>query len=154
MSSGKVASVRARAIDRRDLPPCTLYRLRMAARRATRLYDQAMRPAGLGAAQFGILMALAARDGSTVTDLAQALDLDRTTLTRNLRPLVRADLVTVTAGRDQRSRSVRLTPCGTQRLALARQCWRHAQAALAASLGSAATETLNDLLATVVERLP
>jgi DNA-binding MarR family transcriptional regulator len=138
----------------RRLPSCSLYRLRMATRRATRLYDEIMQPAGLGAAQFGVLMTLEHRAGATVTDLARALDMDRTTLTRNLQPLVRSGLAALSAGADKRSRSVQLTDEGRRRLTIARQLWRKAQNAVTDSLGAAETKALNELLAVAIERLP
>lgn len=138
----------------RILPPCTLQRLRMATRRATRLYEAIMQPAGIGAAQFGVLMTLSGVDGATITELARVLDLERTTLTRNLRPLMRDGLVALEAGTDHRSRSIRLTDVGRARLMLARTLWRQAQAAVTASLGDADTKALNDLLALTISRLP
>lgn len=137
-----------------NLPPCTLLRLRMATRRATRLYDEMMRAAGIGAAQFGVLMALSGKDGASVTGLAHILGMDRTTLTRNLRPLVREGLVIVEEGSDMRSRSVQLTGEGARRLVHARGLWRKAQAAVVASLGETETRDLNASLALAIARLP
>ncbi len=136
------------------LPPCTLYRLRMATRRATRLYDRVLAPSGLGIAQFGLLNAIRARAGGTVTDIARHLDMDRTTLTRNLRPLLRSGLVTLRAGPDARSRALDLTDQGHVALAAAFPLWRQAQQRVAESLGEAETTALNTLLAEALDRLP
>ena len=113
-----------------------------------------MQPAGLGAAQYGVLMTLKYHPGASVSDLAATLDMDRSTLTRNLQPLIRDDLVAVTAGPDKRSRSVRITDKGVQRLALAKELWVKAQATVSESLGAAETKALNDLLGRAIAKLP
>lgn len=134
--------------------PCTVYRLRMAARRATRLYDKHLAPAGLGIAQFGLLQMLCARGGETVTSLAQALDLERTTLTRNLTPLIRQGFVDLKSGPDRRSRAVNITPAGRIKAQAAVALWRNAQMAVRDALGTDAVEKLHDLLDDTVEKLP
>lgn len=137
-----------------DLPPCTLYRLRMATRRATRLYDRMLAPSGLGIAQFGVLQAIRANAGASVTDIAKRLDMDRTTLTRNLKPLIRGGLVALEAGGNERSRALRLTDGGTAALEAAFPLWRRAQQRVAESLGEKDTAALNALLAGALDRLP
>ncbi len=134
--------------------PCTVYRLRMAARRATRLYDAHLAPSGLGIAQFGLMQVLSMRGGSTVTEVAAILDMDRTTLTRNLTPLVRQGFVDLCAGPDRRSRSVTITPAGRRKLKQALPMWRKAQDAVRASLGAANVSSLHALLDAAVVRLP
>ena len=134
--------------------PCTVYRLRMAARRATRLYDRNLAPCGLGIAQFGLLQTLSMTGGGTVTSVAAALDMDRTTMTRNLTPLVREGLVELRAGADKRSRDVVLTTAGKLKLKEALPLWRAAQAAMRTSLGVQDVERLHALLDAAVERLP
>lgn len=134
--------------------PCTVYRLRMAARRATRLYDRLLAPCGLGIAQFGVLQTLRAQPGATVTDLAAALDMDRTTLTRNLTPLVRSGLVALKPGPDRRSRAVLITDAGLARLEDAMPLWREAQAAVRAAIGSDAVKRLHAELDAILTSLP
>ena len=126
----------------------------MAARRATRLYDRHLAPAGLGIAQFGLLQLLQTRNGGTVTSLALALDLDRTTLTRNLGPLARQGLIELGPGPDRRSRAVTITPAGKRKAQEALPKWRAAQAAVRQTLGAAGVEHLHALLDDVVARLP
>lgn len=134
--------------------PCTVYRLRMAARRATRLYDRHLAPSGLGIAQFGLLQTLSMRGVSTVTDLAAVLDMDRTTLTRNLTPLVRQGLVGLGAGRDRRSRAVVITEAGKLKLKQALPLWREAQGAVRAAMGANSVERLHALLDAAMVQLP
>lgn len=136
------------------LPPCTVYRLRMATRRATRLYDAFLAPVGIGVAQFGVLNAAIAADGRTVTELAKSLDMDRSTLTRNLEPLVRAGHLKIERGADRRSRAVRITPEGRAALARAWPLWRAAQKVIQQHLGHVTTQRLHTLLAAAIEKIP
>ncbi|MDX2289385.1 MAG: MarR family winged helix-turn-helix transcriptional regulator [Hyphomicrobiaceae bacterium] len=135
------------------LPPCTLYRLRMATRKATRAYDRHFAAIGLTSPQYGLLMTIAARPGQPVGAIAQRLDMDRTTLTRNLKPLTARGLVT-TEGSDKRSRALRLTPAGETTLGHARTAWRAAQAEVAQHFGTHDTDALHTLLASFVDKLP
>ncbi|MCB1520288.1 MAG: winged helix-turn-helix transcriptional regulator [Hyphomicrobiaceae bacterium] len=135
-------------------PPCTVFRLRKAARKATRAYDQHMAATGIGIAQFGVLRVIAGADGASMSTIADVLDMDRTTLTRNVQPLIRDGLVTVGAGGDGRTRAVRITGEGRKALATAQGAWREAQARLRKSLGAAELDQLHALLSRLVERLP
>ena len=137
-----------------DKLPCTVYRLRMATRRATRLYDRMLAPSGLGIAQFGLLQLLCRSSGASVTDLALALDMDRTTMTRNLMPLARRGLITLGPGRDRRSRAVAITDEGRAAVARALPLWRKAQGIVRETLGGDDLERLHALLDVASERIP
>ena len=67
--------------------------------------------------------------------LADHLVMDRTTLTRNLKPLLRRGLVKISSGKDERTRYVALTDKGYQALSKALQLWEHAQAQVVKALG-------------------
>ncbi len=123
---------------------CTLFRVRCASRAVTQVYEAALAPAGLKATQLSILVATAAREGWTMSDLAAALGMDRTTLTRNTGPLRRRGLLRIGAGRDLRSRSVVLTPKGHAALHRAYPLWQKAQRGLVAGLGRRRWEALLD----------
>lgn len=137
-----------------NLPHCTVFRLRMAARRATRLYDRALAPVGLGASQYGILMMVAAHDGESVSAIAARLEMDRTTLTRNVRPLMRSGYLRLAAGGDQRTKAIFLTDAGREVLARARPLWKAAQAQVSKSLGGAETARLHELLEAAIAKFP
>lgn len=72
----------------------------------------------------------------TMTELADRLSMDRTTLGRNLKPLKRDGLVTVTAGEDRRSRLVRITARGEDVLVRAYPLWEAAQQQMDEILGA------------------
>src|SRR3981189_3587925 len=100
---------------------CTCFKLRSLARRVTQLYHPAL--------------ALRQDPVPTLSELAQQLFTDRTTLTRNLRPLADAGLVKVGDGADARSKAVRVTAKGRSAFQAARPLWKEAQARLRAQAG-------------------
>ena len=119
-----------------DFPTnCTCLSLRKAARAVTQAYDHALRPSGLRATQFSLLCAVASKGPIGMTALAEVLVTDRTTLTRNLKPLVAPGLLRVRDGEDRRERPVALTAKGRRRLAQAMPMWREAQAHMTEGLG-------------------
>jgi DNA-binding MarR family transcriptional regulator len=123
----------------RSASECTCARLRRLTRRLTALYDERLAPTGLRVTQFSLLATLQREGGGagvTLSDLADAMDMDRTTLTRNLRPLTTQRLISIGAdAADGRSRRATLTPRGLAALKAARPYWRSAQNFVAASLG-------------------
>ena len=75
------------------LENCTCFNLRKAARAVTQAYDEALKLQGLRATQISILAMLSELGPVTMTNLADQLVMDRTTLTRNLKPLLSDNLV-------------------------------------------------------------
>ena len=74
---------------------CICFNLRKAARVITQIYDEAFRPTGFRSTQMPLLVATAALGPVTVNRLAEAVVMDRTTLTRNLKPLEKQGLLRV-----------------------------------------------------------
>lgn len=113
-----------------------MHNLRSAAREVTRRYEQALRPVGLTGGQFSILAALSQAEEPALGQLAEALAMDRTTLTRNLRPLEARGLVAMRMGRkDARLRVLGLTEAGRDLFEQAIPPWERAQAESLARLG-------------------
>lgn len=123
--------------------------MRRAARALTQLYDDAMGECGLRVTQFSLLRTLDSRGPLRITELAAAMLLDRTALSRNLEPLVADGLIAIAAGRDARTREVSLTRAGRARLAVARPYWERAQAEVSRRLGTPKVASLVGLLADV-----
>lgn len=94
--------------------PCICFNLRKAARAITQIYDQMFREVGLTVSQISILTSLRMIGPLTVSQLAQAMATDRTTITRNLKPLERRSLIAISVGLDKRSRQIQITPDGTE----------------------------------------
>lgn len=124
-----------RKIDSDGPTACACANLRRAARAATQSYDAVLAPSGLSISQFGILATLDGLGPLAVTRLAVTLDVDRTTLTRNLKPLTKSKLVTLTEGEDRRSRVVTLTKKGRAALTRALPLWQEAQNRFVESYG-------------------
>ncbi len=114
---------------------CACRKMRLASRKITRMYDDVLRPAGIKATQFNVLAIVALGDEATLTELAETLGMERTTLSRNLRPLERNGLVEVSAEGYRRARSANITNKGVAVMEKALPLWRSAQKSLKRRLG-------------------
>ena len=126
---------------------CNCLALRQAARHVTQFYDHFLAATGLRTTQFSILAKLRRLGPMTISALAADLVMDRTTLGRNLQPLEREGLVAVVQGRaDRRSREIRLTDAGAERLRTAVEGWVKAQAGFEAVFGAQRSSELREIL--------
>jgi DNA-binding MarR family transcriptional regulator len=98
----------------------------MSSRALNRLYDDALRPTGLKSSQVPLLAAMHAGEFESISDLSRKLEMDRTTLTRNLRPLIAAGFVTLSTARG-RAKGVQITREGLDALSRATPLWMSAQ---------------------------
>ncbi len=130
--------------------PCYATALRRAGRTLGRIYDHALRPANLTTPQYSLLSMLGrAPHELTLSELADAQAMDRTTLSRNLTPLVRRGYIALSSGRDRRQRIAHLTSEGRDALQQARPLWQQAQARIAREHGLARLDALLDELHTL-----
>ena len=107
---------------------CVCLGLNRAARATSRRYDAMLQPVGITSGQFTVLSSLKRDEPVPLSDIADLLSMDRTTLTRNLRPLEALNLVSIQPGaQDRRIRSLTLTPKGRKLLKEAVPLWRKAQ---------------------------
>jgi len=121
---------------------CACTNLRKAARVVTQLFDAALAPSGLKATQFTLLVTSRLSGEATINRLAERMAMDRTTLSRNLKPLVREGLLEVSPGGDGRTRLVRITPEGERALDEAYPMWHAAQEEVVDALGKERYEAL------------
>jgi DNA-binding MarR family transcriptional regulator len=121
---------------------CVLYNLHRAVRAAAQVYDAEFRNLGLRSTQVFLLNSIEIRQPVTLGQLAEATVLDRTTLSRNLKPLLNAGLIQVKPGQDRRVREISLTPEGRKRLHQAFPHWQRSQAVMSDRLGSPAVSDL------------
>jgi DNA-binding MarR family transcriptional regulator len=128
------------------LDTCMCHKARMAARVVTRAYDDALRPTGLRATQVSVLAAVGARGALSIKSLADTLQMERTTLTRNLRPLEKRGYVELAPEGRYRSRVLTLTPAGRAALVSALPLWEGAQRKLKSRAGHR-WSTVEDALA-------
>lgn len=122
-------------------PPggCTCAKLRRLSRRVTAVYDRSLAAAGLRVTQYSMLSVMqreGGADGLPVTVLADRLDMDRTTLTRNLKPLIAQGWVALAPSpADTRVRLARVTADGAAAWQAARPHWKRAQLEVNRTLG-------------------
>src|SRR5215218_1495170 len=135
---GRVALTKLEEVAR----VCACANLRKAARVVTQLFDGVLAPSGLKATQFTLLVTSRLMGETTVGELAGTMAMDRTTLSRNLKPLVREGLLEIRPGEDGRTRLVRVTPEGERALVDAYPLWQRAQEAVVTALGSDRYEAL------------
>ena len=111
----------------REMTGCLCFSLRRTTRAVTQFYDAALKPYGLRATQVPILVAANMPDALHMAPLAERLGMDRTTLLRNLRPLVRRKLMEINRATDSRRTEIRATRAGRALLAEVYRPWRRAQ---------------------------
>jgi len=130
----------------RDSPSCTGALLRRAMRRMTQIYDDALRPFDLKLTQYSVLVNLIGRPGISITDLADLLESDRTTLSRNLGPLQKRGLIAMEPVDSGRRRQLTVTDKGRTLIQAVFPAWRVAECRVREILGADSTNELHDLL--------
>src|SRR5437868_8947293 len=109
------------------LHECACLKVRTAARAVTSVYDDAFRPLGLRATQLSVLVAVAFGEAVSIASLSRLLGMDRSTLTRNLRPLEQKGLVVLGPEGHHRSRTLSITSKGEQLVRKALPLWEKIQ---------------------------
>jgi len=125
---------------------CTNLKLRQLMRRVAQLYDAEVGKTGLRGTQYSLLSYVVKLGPVRPVDLARAMKVEASTLTRNLRPLVTAGLLAMEPGPDARSRLVSVTAAGREKRQEAQRRWRVAQESLNARLGTGRVLALHALL--------
>jgi DNA-binding MarR family transcriptional regulator len=115
---------------------CAALRARMAARKLTRAYDKALRPAGLKITQFTLLIAVEEGSAKSLTALADLLALERSSLVRNVKLLEDGGLIEAAPSGEGRSLGLALTRAGRKKLTQALPLWRSAQTQVEEALGA------------------
>jgi DNA-binding MarR family transcriptional regulator len=131
--------------DLSEVGACACFAVRRAARGLTRCYDRHLRPSRLRVNQFTLLVVLKNGGSQSIQVLADTLGVERTTLTRNVQPLVARRLVTAEAGEDRRVRRLSVTPAGVQAAVTALPLWRKAQRQVEKQIAPATLKALRAL---------
>ncbi len=132
------------------LTTCVCLNLRKAARAVTQVFDNALQPLGLRSTQLPVLVTLALSGSMTITLLAEELVMDRTSLTRLLKPLEIAGLLEIVPGEDRRTRGVSLTDRGKETVANAIPLWEKAQAYVLERMGRRRWDGMRENLSVTV----
>jgi DNA-binding MarR family transcriptional regulator len=130
---------------------CFATSVRKASRRLTQLYDDALAPSGLRSTQYSILAELASRsEAPTLSELAEVMVSDRSSLGHTLRPLVRDGYVALHRGEtDRRTQRIVLTNRGHQKFHEGLGHWQTAQEALVSRYGAKWSENLRATVLTI-----
>ena len=132
---------------------CTCFGLRKAARAVTQAFDDALQSGGLRATQFSLLTAVSLMGTVTISKLAQGMVMDRTTLTRNLKPLEKNGWLSIVPGKDRRTRSLEITPRGRKVLTRAIPLWEEVQSGVVRKMGRKNWDALMGNLGHVTEQI-
>ncbi|ODT98264.1 MAG: hypothetical protein ABS83_04770 [Rhodospirillales bacterium SCN 65-16] len=132
---------------------CTCFRVRSAARRVTQIYSKHLAPTGLRISQFSLLGFVTAQGPVTITELADLLATDRTTLTRNLRPLLSSGVIERATAADKRRHELVATPAGRALFKRALPLWAEAEQEVRLAMGTKLTADLHGALERSMERL-
>lgn len=130
---------------------CACFNFRKASRSVTQLFDQALAPTGLRSTQLVILITSELLGPSSIARLARELVMDRSTLTRNLKPLLNSDLLRISKAEHAKQKMVATTDIGRLALVNAVPYWERAQKHLVERLGTSHWDELMRELAGIVE---
>lgn len=125
---------------------CLATRVRQLSRIVTRIYDDVMRPLGITASQYTLLAQLASRDGITAVEIGHGLDIEKSTLSRNLKRLLALGHIVMDPPAGRRGRGLHLTPKGQAVLKEAYPIWKGAQVRTVGAMGIESKATLDALL--------
>lgn len=121
---------------------CPAFNIRAASRIITQLFDEILKPSGLQATQFTVLVGVHIFDSPSISNLAKGLVMDRTTITRNLKPLEKEGFVKMEAGDDRRTHFVKLTPKGKSAIDNTLPYWEKARSIVSKEFGAKQLEGL------------
>lgn len=132
---------------------CTNFKLRQLMRRVAQHYDAELGKSGLKTTQYSLLSHAIALGPVRPVDLATAMKMGASTLTRNLRPLIDAGWLELGPGADGRSRLVSVTQAGRDKRQEAQRRWRVAQEGINHTLGTRRVVQLHGLIDECLELL-
>ncbi|HZJ66404.1 MAG TPA: MarR family winged helix-turn-helix transcriptional regulator [Kofleriaceae bacterium] len=133
---------------------CLCTALRKATRAVTRLYDEALRPAGLRVTQFAVLRHLVRGGEQRMRDLSATLVVDETAFNRSVRSLHDRGWIAIRTGDDRRERMLSITAAGRALLAEAEPMWSAAQQRMSHELGASWDALMRSLRAVTAGAAP
>lgn len=130
---------------------CCCFAMRKVMRAVTQCYDRYLESTGIRSTQFTLLVELSSTKAKTLTEIAEGLVMDRTTLTRNLKPLEKLELISTIQPVDKRSKAYILTELGKQTVDKCVPLWEKAQNSIVGNLGDERFDGLLRELSSVIE---
>ena len=145
--TAQIAKAELESIATSTSEGCIATRVRQLSRIVTRVYDDAMRSHKITASQFTLLTQLAQTDGITAAEIGLELDIEKSTLSRNLKRLLALGHIIMDPPAGRRGRGLHLTPRGQSVIRDAYPVWQAAQRRATEVMGKEGRETLDVLLA-------
>lgn len=130
---------------------CACFNFRIATRSLTQHYDNVMKPTGILSTQFTLLVAVTLLGPITITKLAEKAVMDRTTLSRNIRPLKKMGLLRIQPGEDKREKVIEITNKGIKKLEESLPLWKKAQRRALSGVGEENWDSVRNELFKFVE---
>lgn len=128
---------------------CLAVRVRLISRAMTSLYDRALETHGLSIAQVNLLAALGRVGPCSPARVGDVLQLERSTVSRNLRLLLEHGWIKAVSSDAKGVREVALTSAGRKKIEAVMPDWRRAQSEAAELLGTAGVTAIRTLASNV-----
>ena len=129
-----------------DNTTCHCLKMRRSAGNVISFYDQILKPSGVTVRQYSLLYSISEHDGCNVRELSEYTELDRSTLARSLKPLIKANLIADVKGAGARDSKLSLTEQGQQVCQEAAKLWKIAQKGFEEKLGAEQVKALEAAL--------
>ena len=122
---------------------CLAMRSRLIGRTVTGIYDDALRPAGVTAGQLNVLAVVVRRGPVSPGQVARMLNIERSTMSRNVERMKRNGWLTVRPGELASSQELRITKAGRRIIEEAAPLWRKAQGRAREILGASGAKAIH-----------
>ena len=132
---------------------CLAVRVRLLNRTITAIYDDALRPLGLTAGQLNVLVIIAKRGPISPGEIARRLNMEKSTISRNLARMRDNGWITVTAGDSGHKQRLTLNRRGKALLKRTLPAWEEAQTQARAVLGQRGADSIHSIGNTVWSRI-
>lgn len=131
---------------------CYCINLRRASNAVTDIYNRSLQPIGLSVNQYSLLINISRLEPCSVSDLANYVGLERTTLVRSLKPLFKMAYIQDISEANQRNRQLKVTKSGEQVLKQAVLLWETAQTEIEQKIGKEKIAQLSEILSLIEEK--
>lgn len=125
---------------------CHCTNMRRASRSLSHLYDVFLKPSGLNVAQYALLNHLKRHSPIKMNDFSHVMRLERTTLLRNLKPLIAQGFITIDLPEHEKAKIIQLSPKGYDILTTALPYWEQAQKSIAEQITEEELQTFLHVL--------
>jgi len=132
---------------------CMFAKLRHVSRYVTTVYTKELKNVGLTPVQSSMMTAIKLLENANINTLSDALNMDRTTINRNLKPLIRDEIVYMGEGEDKREKTVSLSNKGEDIYNRGYENWKIAQAKLQEKIGKDTWVKMSSVLDEVIQKI-